>query len=158
LTSVDTAKVAIRLVDGEAPRWHPAHMLKLLDSKAFVVEFDMDRGLIRATRSEIPFASAEDVDAAYAELFAKLERFDRKKLVALGDMRKAPRTAPDSDIEVAQKRNVRALSQGFRRTAVLLRTPVGMLQASRVKSENDAQNGVFLDEDKALAYLLAPEK
>ena len=99
-----------------------------------------------------------------AELLDFLDRFDallplllRRELSLLMDMREGPmRNEPE--YEERMNRALLRMGTGFRRLAVLMKSSVGMLQASRFRRERGgvvAALRAFQSEQEARDYLLA---
>lgn len=99
-----------------------------------------------------------------AELFDFLDRFDallpqllRRELSLLMDMREGPmRNEPE--YEALMQQALLRMGTGFRRLAVLMKSSVGMLQASRLRRERGgiaAALRPFQSEQEARDYLLA---
>lgn len=99
-----------------------------------------------------------------AELIDFLDRFDallpqmlRRELSLLMDMRDGPmRNEPE--YEERMNRALLRMGTGFRRLAVLMKSSVGMLQASRFRRERGgvvAALRAFQGEQEARDYLLA---
>jgi hypothetical protein len=122
-------------------------------SPSFVLERDILRNLLRLVRTAVPFKTAAEVNAVYRDLQDRLRPFERGSYVILMDMRQGPKAPPGSDLEQTISKNLVPLREGWRRIAVLVATPVGMLQANRVEKTTQGNTAVFSDEDAALAYL-----
>lgn len=109
--------------------------------------------LVRITRTSEPFT-----DEALATLKPVAESVlpprRRRKLTLRFDTRLAPLMGDE-----AMERKLGAASAvlvaGFARSAVLVRTAVGKLQATRFSRANDRTTHIFDDEAAALRYLLA---
>ncbi len=128
--------------------------LLLLRTRHFTLEHDILRRFLRLTRTTTAFASAEDVKSAYGAVLEKIEALDRANYVILTDMRQGPKTTPGSDVEKAMAPQAMLLAEGWQRAALLMATPVGMLQATRVQKTVQFSVSVFNDEEAALEYLL----
>ena len=65
-------------------------MRTLYESRHARLEIDDVRGLVRYTRSSVPFESLADVEAMFRELASANTTIDRTHLVLLSDVRAAP--------------------------------------------------------------------
>lgn len=99
-----------------------------------------------------PFAGREDVDGAHQALTDLVERCRPRALLI--DVRLAPLTNdPELERSFASYRARIVASAG--RTALLLRSKAGRLQAARLAREDGATLTFFDDPDEARAWLLA---
>lgn len=98
----------------------------------------------------------ESMTTANEELSRALDAFDRRRYVILVDVRQGPASdAPG--IEIILKRTRRILFFGFAKSAAVVKTAAGRLQAARHCREDGLEPRVFLDdEDAAMAYLTGP--
>lgn len=130
-----------RLLEGEVFR-----------SKAFVVTREASGRLVRLARTEVPLD-----EAALREVMAFFDRFFpplmRPEFVFLLDSRLAPMVM-DREMEKRVNEVGARLVLGFARTAVLVETATGKLQAARMTREK-GRAPVFVDEVEALSYLLS---
>ena len=124
----------------------------LLDSDFYLVERVDARGLIRVTRKVRPFLSEAEVELAFNPLQRVLDTEGRERCVLLVDTRVvAGRNDPASEAMFAKHR--RATLVGFKRVAMLVQTPVGMLHVQRLMVQDRSDAKVFSDEAEAIAYL-----
>ncbi len=103
-------------------------------------------------RTAVPFESAEEVHASFAELEAALAEYNRKRFSLLVDLRSAPQRN-DPEYEKAASHEPASLSKDFVRVAVVVRTAAGKLQVGRHVRTSGAKMQLFNDEAEALEYL-----
>ena len=144
------------LLAGAAPAAvHQEPASGVVDESHYVtVTWDAVARVVRFVRSAQPFATADHVGWGYSvarEAFPVAERADKCLLV---DLRRAPlRTEPRfTKIVVAE---LPALSAGWRKVASLLQTEEGARQLDSLRVRAGTAGRTFLDEDAALAWLLA---
>lgn len=127
-------------------------MGEVFRSGQFVVTREASGRLIRLARTEEPVD-----DAGLCEVLAFFERYFpplmRPEFVFLLDSRRAPMVM-DRELEKRVNEVGARLVAGFSRTAVLVATATGKLQAARMTREK-GRAPVFVDETEALSYLLA---
>lgn len=109
-------------------------------------------GVIRFVRSEVPYASPQDMIAIHAQAGRVLDRLGRGRHLLLVDMRRAQMNN-DPEFEKAAERARAILVRGFSRVAVLVETAVGALQVKRHVREDGRDIGVFSVEAQALEFL-----
>lgn len=97
-------------------------------------------------------AHVEEAERILRSLFPLAER---PQLVLLNDQRDAPMPM-DAEQERQMQPIIRNMVGGFARLAVLIRTPVGKLQARRLSVDLSAERGVFDDEEAAYQFLSRP--
>ncbi|MDC3981575.1 hypothetical protein [Polyangium jinanense] len=129
-----------RLAEGEVFR-----------SSQFVVLREAGGKLVRIRRTDIPLD-----EEATADLLAFFDRFFpplmRPQFVLLLDSREAP-MATDRETERRVNEAGARLLSGFVRSAILVASATGKLQAARMTRER-GKSSVFVDETEALAFLL----
>jgi hypothetical protein len=124
----------------------------LLDHPCCTVSLDLARGVFRFTRSEVPYASLEDIVDLHQRIGRVFDRMGRDRHVLLVDMRRATlNNRPEFEQAAARARTV--LVRGFRRVAVVVQTAVGALQVGRHLREDGVPGEVFTDDALALEYL-----
>jgi hypothetical protein len=126
-------------------------MAELLRTRHFVVESVAGTPRIEVTRTAEPFESIEEMRAAFGEVSKVLDREGRQTSTLLIDTRAAP---PRNDPAFEQAFNpVRTgLLSGFAKTAVLVKTVAGKLQAERHSKLDGLRLAVFTDIEEARAY------
>ncbi len=116
------------------------------------LELDAARGLVRYTRSGVPFPSVGDAEAMFRAIGAVSLPRPRHELVLLSDVRAAV-GRNDAAFEQVVQTHGRELFEGFAKRAALVRTVVGSLQVKRMNRERVLPVEVFVDEAEALEYL-----
>lgn len=113
----------------------------------------MESGFVRLVRSAARFESKAQVLEARLWVGRQLDAFGRTGRGILIDSRLAP---PSTDFEHGPEffELRRETERGFSRTAVLVQTKVGVLQAHRIASQDKSALMVFESESEALDYLL----
>jgi hypothetical protein len=129
--------------------------VKNLLSNAFVsVSVDRLEGVARVTRSAERSQGVEPIAHAFDAASRALDGIDRASWRLLIDLRAAPgRNDPEFEQAMATRRA--ELMRGFLAVAILVQTPVGELQVSRITREDNSRATVFGDEARALAWLAA---
>jgi hypothetical protein len=108
--------------------------------------------IVWATRTSVPFASREHIDALYLPVHQSFDALARDEYALLLDARLAPaRNDPQYESAFADHRT--RMAAGFRRTAVMMRTQVGALQARRLVAADQLEMLVFTELAPALAWL-----
>jgi len=131
-------------------------MPELLSHPYCTVSLDPARGILRFTRTELPFASLGDVGELHEMAARVFDRAGRDRHTLLVDMRRvAMNNHPE--FEQAAARGRRVLVRGFGRVAVLVQTAVGALQVKRHVREDNIPGEVFTDEAQALQFLCKTE-
>ena len=131
-------------------------MTILAETVHHTLEHDATRGLVRYTRTDVPFDVAT-LEAAFDTVRAALATLDRPGCALLVDMRRVPLHGNEA-LEKALREKVDRYLAGFPRRAILVRTAVGVLQVNRLTQQGPhATDGqaIFRDEGEALAWLLA---
>lgn len=125
---------------------------EIFRSNHFVLSREAGGKLVRIRRTDVALDAQ-----ALAELLSFFERFFpplmRAQFVLLLDSRDAP-MALDRDMERRVNETGARLLAGFARSAVLVESVTGKLQAGRITRES-GRPAVFVDEAEALAYLLS---
>lgn len=110
--------------------------------------------VVEVVRSNVAFPSPQGVGTAFAPMLLLLDSLGRHRYVLLLDSREAvPNNDPEYEASYARYRT--DLHRGFRRIAVLVKTPVGNLQATRLLPHVEAPIRVFQDRDVAWNFLTA---
>jgi len=108
--------------------------------------------MVRVTRSALRPGSVAEIVAAFAEASRAVARLDRARLGLLIDLRLSPGNN-DPEFETAMAPQRAQLTSGFAAVAVLVQTPTGALQISRINRQDGTEPGVFTDEPQAIAWL-----
>lgn len=123
--------------------------MSAFESQFFVVE--CSKGVIRVTRSATPFASLSQMQLEFDRLNDHLDRLGRRWASVLVDTRAAP-PRNDPAFEEAFEPLRRRMLGGFRRSAVLISSPIGKLQVERHVRLDGLDARVFSDLEAASAY------
>lgn len=116
----------------------------------FVVAYDAKT--FSVTRTAAPFSTLEEMRARFLEVISVLDRVGRDGASLLVDTSAAP-ARNDPAFEAAfDPLRVRLLG-GFRRVAVVVKTPVGKLQADRHGRQDKVGTVTFNDRALAEAWL-----
>jgi hypothetical protein len=131
--------------------WPVANVRRLHDSEFWVLEEFPEQHIAVLVRTPLPARSlvalAEDNDALLATL-----RDDHGEFGLVVDTRQAPlRNDPDFEQTMARLRF--ELTGRFKRTAVLLDSPLGELQAARL--ERDERRGTLVTRSVSAAFRFA---
>lgn len=117
-----------------------------------VLRHDPGRRLIVLTRSTEPYADLESMRDTFLGLEASITYLSRPRTLLLVDSRKAPaRNDPAFEGEFGRLR--KHFLRDFQKTATIVQTAVGILQANRHIRKDELPMGVFTDPGEALAYL-----
>ena len=116
------------------------------------MSLDAARGVLRFTRTEVPYASLQDIVDIHLRIGRVFDRLGRERHTLLVDMRRAVlNNKPEFEQAAARGRTI--LVRDFRRVAVVVQTAVGALQVGRHLREDRVPGEVFTDEAAALEYL-----
>lgn len=124
----------------------------LLLSTHWVVEGGIREQLLLVRRTANAYTSANEVRTAFDPVRRIVETLDRANTSVLVDMRLAP-PRDDPEFERAAGDQPKLLSRGFKRSAVLIRTAIGLLHVQRHMQRLGLPMKVFNDEQQALDYL-----
>ncbi|MRG92284.1 hypothetical protein [Polyangium spumosum] len=120
-------------------------------------------GIIRVRRTTLPVIqtlNSGDIDALVSEFRIKVPLRERKNVGMLLDTRDAPMVLDDATMEPIRPL-LNEVLMGFARHAILVKTAVGKLQATRRSREEanhrSATVTVFDDEAAALVFLRGEE-
>ena len=127
-------------------------MIRAYANKHWLLERGTKQLLLRLSRTVEPFLRVDDVSASFGEVEYALGAYNRRHFCLLVDMRAAPQRN-DPEFEQAASRQPAALSVGFVRVAVLVRTASGRLQVGRhIRTQSISMN-MFNDENEAMSFL-----
>ena len=118
------------------------------------LDIDPEKRLVRQTRSSRVYEDIPTMTQSIESILEQLREIDRAEYVLLQDLR-AARGRNDREFESVMVQARPRLSQGFRRLAVVVATNIGRLQVQRYFERDTPTACVFLDEKKALRWLLA---
>lgn len=103
-------------------------------------------------RTSTPFESTEVCEAAWSEAVAVLDQLPRPSLRIVVDLRDGPMRSDPAFEKIGQRYRAR-LTDGFERSALLIRTLAGRLQLARHQREQQFSVQIFEDERLALDYV-----
>lgn len=127
-------------------------MLELYAAPCATLHLDPETGVMRFTRTEVPYASNAEMAAIHAQIGRVLDRHGRDRHTLLVDMRRAVMNN-DPSFEQAAARARSILVRGFSRVAVLVQTAVGALQVKRHVQHDGLSIPVLSSEALALELL-----
>ncbi len=130
-------------------------MIELFRNDFFIVRCDSPRAIVEVLRSNVAFRSAREATSAFTPMLACLDTLGRSRFSLLFDARDSIANN-DPEYESWYARYRIELVRDFRRIAILMRTPVGSLQASRLLPPAAGPARVFLDADLAWAFVAEP--
>lgn len=130
-----------------------APVREIYRSAHFLVDVDDVSNVLRRRRTDVGYASTDEIDRAYDALFAAVESFHRPEYGLLSDMRLAP-PRNDPAFERAVGRYHARFYGGFHKIAHLVRSEAGRLQITRMAHPDTARRmRVFTSEAEALDFL-----
>ena len=118
------------------------------------LSLDAASGLVRFTRTALPYPDLDAVERSYAGLRGvALHVSTTAAMTLLLDVRLAP-PRNDAAFEAQTNRAIEELVKRFTKMATLVRTAVGKLQTARLAHERGVERPqIFDDEESALAFL-----
>ena len=129
---------------------------KILENEYFRLTVDDPEGIVRYTRSALPYPSGKAASDSLREILGATGPLSRHRYSLLTDVRAAP-GRNDAEFEEALGELRHQLFDGFKKQATLVRTAVGRLQVERLARElRTGAARAFESEEEAVAYLLAP--
>lgn len=130
-------------------------MIELFRNRHFIVRCDSPRAIVEVVRTAVAFTSAHDAAVAFTPMLACLDALGRARFGLLFDARDSI-AVDDPNYEAWYARHRMDMVRDFRRVAILMRTPVGSLQATRLLPNVPGTLRVFLDAQAALNFLTDP--
>ena len=125
------------------------------NGRFFVVDVDAAARLLRMTRTAAQFASPEEMQRAHKEALRVVAPFLEYRLLL--DVRGGPsRSDPEYEKGLASLR--RQIVVRFDRVAILVKSAIGGLHATRLARQDGVRVRVFQEEDLALDYLQPKER
>jgi hypothetical protein len=114
----------------------------------------LGRAIVVVRRSSESFADADAIDRERERVGQLLDKIGRTGKSLLVDSRLAPLNT-DSRMAVAFQKMREEIARDFERTAVVVTTKVGLLQAKRLNSKTRAQGDIFAfdSEIEAIEFL-----
>jgi hypothetical protein len=130
-------------------------MIEVFRNDFFVVGSDGPSWVVEVVRSSVGFGSSEEAAAAFTPMLECLDGLGRHRYSLLFDARwSVANNHPDYEAWYARYRA--ELVRGFQRVAILMRTPAGSLQATRLLPPTTSPARVFLDPARAWAFVTEP--
>jgi hypothetical protein len=128
-------------------------MFTLHRSPHFTIEYWQASRYVRLVRSSLPFSSPDEAAAALKECELAIRDIDPSHLGILLDWRLGPLSS-DPRLHQFVIESTDAFARPFVRRAVLVVTPVGMLQLDRViRNLSSTKPVLFNDESAAVDYV-----
>ena len=128
-------------------------MFTLHRSTHFTIEYWQASRYVRLVRSSVPFSSPDEAAEALQECELAIRDIDRANLGILLDWRLGPLSS-DPKLHQFVIEHTDAFASRFVRRAVLVVTPVGMLQLDRViRNLSSSKPILFNDESAAVDYV-----
>jgi hypothetical protein len=122
------------------------------DTEHFVLEADGKEGIVRVRRTTHPFRTISELEAAFDKLVATIASVDRRSSGLLMDLRSGP-MRNDPIFESALERQRKKITSGFRRVALLVETPLGLVQGERHARADGIPYFVTMNEQAAVQHL-----
>lgn len=130
-------------------------MIEVFRNDYFLVRRDSPTGVIEVVRSNRCFDSPQAAAIAFLPLLECLDQLGRARYSLLFDARDSvANNNPDYESWYARYRA--ELVRDFQRVAILMRTPAGGLQATRLLPPTTGMARVFLDAEQAWAFVKEP--
>ena len=117
-----------------------------------MLESDGTTGIVRVRRTTRPFKTIAELEAAFDRLVSTIASVDRKRSGLLVDLRAGP-IRNDPLFESALERQRKKITAGFRRVALLVETPLGLVQGERHARVDGIPYLVTTNETAALRHV-----
>lgn len=127
-------------------------MLELERNPYTAIYHDPTQQLVFLKRYSLPYPSLVEVEQNFQRLEKAMGLISRPRSLLLVDARDAP-MRNDDRFEATFAPSRARLMQGFKKTAVLLRSAIGVLQVERLSKGNVRPLGTFTRPEEALVYL-----
>lgn len=124
----------------------------LLLSTHWVIEGGVREQFLLVRRTANSYASVTEVRTSFDAVRRIVDPLDRYRTSVLVDMRLAP-PRDDPEFEKAAADQPKYLSRDFKRSAVLIRTAIGLLHVQRHMQRLGLPMKVFNDELQAIDYV-----
>ena len=115
----------------------------------WIVEYDSTNQIAKVKRTEAPFASTADMEAAFDLLRTTFAGVERGRHALLFDIRVGP-MKNEPVFERAFARQRREITSGWRGVIVLVQSAIGLVQVQRHGREDGLDYFVTTDEAEAL--------
>jgi hypothetical protein len=129
-------------------------MPRVFQSSHYEIDHDIIGKMVIVTRSETSFKNAKEHDAALEQVVEAVAPFRDRGLRFLVDHRAGKTFGPESESGVVLATRLPQLLRGFQRCAIVMKSPVGVLQARRLMEKVPIETNVSLDLDEARAFLI----
>lgn len=130
-------------------------MIEVFRNDFFIVRRDSPNWVVEVVRSAVSFRAVEDAALAFLPMLQCLDALGRHRYSLLFDARDSvANNNPDYESWYARYRG--ELVRDFQRVAILMRTPAGGLQATRLLPPTTGLARVFLDPALAWAFVTEP--
>lgn len=124
----------------------------LYESDYCIARHDRERGLLRVTRTSVPYQSVADAERELMRLARVFDATPREGTRLLFDVRDGPhRNDPEYEAMLARTRA--RLFDGFDKSVILMKTATGMLQARWMEATQNANVPAVMTEADALKLL-----
>jgi hypothetical protein len=111
-------------------------------------------GLIWLKRSNRQLKSIEEIKQSFEDVVLALRPLNKPKLKILVDLRDGPSMRNDPEFEKAATPYRRAITEGFYKSAILLKSAAGTLQVKRYRREDGGDGPpIFGTQEEALLFL-----
>ena len=124
----------------------------VLQNAYWNVDVDKTRHLVRVKRTAERLKAIDELDAVFGELVKSIKDIQKNQYGLLIDLRDGP-FRNDEAFETAIRKHTVELLNGWRKSALLMKTAVGALQAGRQARETGTAQNLFRDEDEAIQFL-----
>jgi hypothetical protein len=125
--------------------------MQMVRTPTWILERDVGAAFFRLRRTAQPMSSFEEMSQVAEKMARALGGIDREHIAVLVDLREGG-MRNDAEFEKAAAPYQKLLLTGWRRVAVLVKTPAGRLQVERL-TRGVAEVRIFTDEKAALAFL-----
>ncbi|XXX77737.1 hypothetical protein WMF30_03045 [Sorangium sp. So ce134] len=131
----------------------PLHGLREIERNPYTaVHHDPTQQLVFIQRFSLPYPSLAELEQNFQRIEQAIGLISRPRSLLLVDARDAP-MRNDDGFDVAFGQAHARLMQGFKRTAVILRSAIGVLQVGRLSKGYVRPVGTFTRPEDALLHL-----
>jgi hypothetical protein len=121
----------------------------------FSIWVDAGLGIVVTQRTELPFATMDQLHDVYDELGDALDELGRSRYVLMADMR-AVLGRNDPEFDQAIQRQLPRWLGGFRKVGVFVRTLVGVMQIQRHSKQDGIERLASTQLPELLRYFAEP--
>ncbi|WNG14507.1 hypothetical protein [Cystobacter fuscus] len=126
----------------------------VLRTPHFIVQADDFLGILLTERTDVPYASIQELEDVMDELCDTLDEQGRARYALLADLRAAP-GRNDPAFEATMNRLTPRWCEGFRKVGVLVQTVIGQMQVQRYARQDGIERLITTNEAQLLDYLTA---